>query len=200
MTKNEEAGDDGHPHRRSELLYLFDGRYRTPPEVIQKAKHHILDTLAAMVSGSKLKPGQLAIEYVKRQAGAEEAQIAGSRVVSSAINAAFANGMMAHADETDDSNARSRMHPGCSIVPAALAMAERQRADGTRFLKGVVAGYDIGCRMTQALGAGELRQASLSSHSIGGNFGAVQRLPPCADWMNIRSDTCYRMRHSRPRV
>ncbi len=149
------------------------GDAELPPEVIQKAKHHILDTLAAMVSGSDLKPGQLAMEYVKRQGGVKEAQVAGSKVVTSAINAAFANGMMAHADETDDSNARSRMHPGCSIVPAALAIAERDRADGMRFLKGVVAGYDIGCRMTQALGAGELRQASLSSHSIGGNFGAA---------------------------
>jgi 2-methylcitrate dehydratase PrpD len=31
---------------------------KLPPKVILKAKHHILDTLAAMISGSKLKPGQ----------------------------------------------------------------------------------------------------------------------------------------------
>jgi 2-methylcitrate dehydratase PrpD len=149
------------------------GDARLPAEVVQKAKHHILDTLAAIVSGSKLKPGRLAKGYIRGQGGVKEAQVAGSRLVCSAIHAAFANAMMAHADETDDSNARARMHPGSSIVPAALAMAERERVDGMRFLKGVVAGYDIGCRLTQALGAGNLRQAARSAHSIGGHFGAA---------------------------
>ena len=149
------------------------GNARLPAEVVQKAKHHILDTLAAIVSGSKLKAGRLAKGYARSQAGVKEAQVAGSRLICSAIHAAFANAMMAHADETDDSNARARMHPGSSIVPAALAMAERERVDGIRFLKGVVAGYDIGCRLTQALGAGNLRQAARSAHSIGGHFGAA---------------------------
>ena len=95
-----------------------------PPEVIIKAKHHILDTLAAIVSGSKLKPGQLAIRYAKHQCGVPEAQVIGSQIVTSAENAALANGIMAHADETDDSHAQSFTHPGCAIVPAALAMSE----------------------------------------------------------------------------
>jgi 2-methylcitrate dehydratase PrpD len=144
-----------------------------PKEVIQKAKQHILDTLAAIVSGSKLKPGQLAKKYVKRQAGVEEAQVAGSQIVTSAINAAFANGIMAHADETDDSHGRSLTHPGCAIVPAALSISERGGADGIGFLKGVVVGYDIGCRITQALGVDSLRRRHRCSFSIGGNFGAA---------------------------
>lgn len=148
------------------------GEAGLPKEVIKKVKHHILDTLAAMVSGSRLKPGQLAKKYVKSQTGMEEAQVAGSEVITSAINAAFANGIMAHADETDDSHARSSTHPGCAIVPAALSISEREGADGMSFLKGVVAGYDIGCRVTQALGPENLRQKNLSTHSIGNNFGA----------------------------
>jgi 2-methylcitrate dehydratase PrpD len=144
-----------------------------PPEVVQKAKHHILDTLAAMVSGSKLKPGVVARHFVKNQAGKREAQVIGSKVVSSAIHAALANGMMAHADETDDSHAKSRTHPGCAIVPAALAMSERVGADGWGLLRGVVAGYDIGCRITQALGVNYLNEGSRSTHCIGGTFGAA---------------------------
>ena len=89
-----------------------------PPEVAAKAKHHILDTLAAMVSGSVLKPGVLARQYVERQGGPEEAQVVGSSMVVSAVNAAIANGMMAHADETDDSNGSAGIHPGCAILPA----------------------------------------------------------------------------------
>ena len=142
-------------------------------EVINKAKHHILDTLAAVVSGSRLKPGVMARKYAESQGGTEEAQVVGSPVVTSAVNAAFANGLMAHADETDDSNARSRTHPGCSIVPAALAVSEREGADGMSFLKGVVVGYDIGCRITQALDVIRIRQMSRASHTIGGNFGSA---------------------------
>ncbi|MDI7261576.1 MAG: MmgE/PrpD family protein [Thermodesulfobacteriota bacterium] len=149
------------------------GEAELPSEVVQKAKHHILDTLAAMVSGSKLKPGQLARKYVESQEGVEEAQVAGSPIVTSAINAAFANGVMVHADETDDSHERSRTHPGCAIVPAALSVSERTGADGISFLKGVVVGYDIGCRMPLALGVDHLRNGHRSTHAIGGNFGAA---------------------------
>ncbi len=149
------------------------GEGELPAEVIREAKHHILDTLAAMVSGSALKPGQLARKFVETQGGAKEAQVVGSPLISSAINAALANGMMAHADETDDSHAPSGTHPGCAIVPAALSVAEREEVDGMSFLRGVVVGYDIGCRVTQALGTRNLSTMHRSSHSIGSIFGAA---------------------------
>ena len=144
-----------------------------PIEVVEKAKHHIVDTLAAMVSGSRLKPGVLAISYVRGQGGTPEALIAGSDVLTSAVNAALANGMLAHADETDDSHAPSLTHPGCAIVPAALAMAEREGRDGTALLRAVVLGYDIGCRSTLSLGPRELNQSFRSSHTMGSLFGAA---------------------------
>jgi 2-methylcitrate dehydratase PrpD len=149
------------------------GEAKLPSEVIRKAKHHVLDTLSAIVSGSKLKPGQIAENYVKSQRGVMEAQVVGSRMVTSAINAAFANGMMAHADETDDAHSGTRTHPGCAIVPAALSMSEREEVDGMSFLKAVVLGYDIGCRNVQALGGDNIRQKSHCQISIGGNFGAA---------------------------
>ena len=149
------------------------GERELPAEVVEKAKHHILDTLAAIVSGSKLKPGQLAKKYIRDQAGAKEAQVIGARTVTSAINSAFANGIMGHADETDDSHPRSNTHPGCSIVPAALSTSEREQSDGMNFLRGVVAGYDIGCRITQVLGVDNLHQMHRCTHSIGNVFGAA---------------------------
>ncbi len=95
-----------------------------PPEVTAKTRHHILDTLAAIISGSRLRAGQLAIAYVSRLGGTPEATLIGTSLVIPAENAAMANGMAGHADETDDSHLRGRYHPGCGIVPAALAMAE----------------------------------------------------------------------------
>ena len=98
-----------------------------PPAVLEKTKHHVLDTIAAMVTGSRLKPGEAAINFVRSQGGTPEAAVVGSNVVTTAINAAMANGMLAHSDETDDSHAPSLTHPGCAVVPAALAVAERQK-------------------------------------------------------------------------
>ena len=149
------------------------GKAELPAEVIKKAKCHILDTLGAIVSGSKFKPGEYAKKYAKSQGGVEEAQVVGSPFVTSAINAALANGMMAHADETDDSNESSLTHPGCAIVPAALAVSEREKADGMGLVKGVVTGYDIGCRMTKTLGVVELNSRHRCTHSNGGTFGAA---------------------------
>jgi 2-methylcitrate dehydratase PrpD len=144
-----------------------------PKPVAEKTKHHVLDTIAAMVSGSKLLPGEQAISFARTQGGPPEAIVIGSRVVTSAVNAALANGMLGHADETDDSHAASLTHPGCGIVPAALAIAEREQANGTAFLRAVALGYDVGCRMTMALHAYDFREAGHSTHSFGPMFGAA---------------------------
>ena len=148
-------------------------RRALPAAVVEKTKHHILDTIAAMVSGSRLLPGTKAISYVKTLGGVKEACVVGSKLVTSAENAALANGMLAHADETDDSHAPSLTHPGCGVVPAALAMAERERANGTQLLRAVALGYDVGCRLTMALHAYDFREAGHSTHSFGPMFGAA---------------------------
>jgi 2-methylcitrate dehydratase PrpD len=144
-----------------------------PKDVAEKTKHHVLDTLAAMVSGSRLLPGKKAISYIKTLGGAKESTVIGSRLVTTAINAALANGMLGHADETDDSHAPSLCHPGCAIVPAALAMAERERRNGIALLRAVALGYDIGCRINRSLNAYEFREDGHSTHSFGPMFGAA---------------------------
>ena len=144
-----------------------------PAEAVEAGKHHLIDTLAAIVSGSRLLPGKKAVAYVKSLGGVKEATVVGTRLLTSTVNAAFANGMMAHADETDDSHTRSQSHPGCGTVPAALAMAERGRRDGRAMLRAVVLGYDICTRAMYALGPLAFRAAGRSSHSFGPLFGAA---------------------------
>jgi 2-methylcitrate dehydratase PrpD len=140
---------------------------------MERAKHHLLDTLAAMVSGSRLLPGRKAIEFAAAQGGRPEACVIGSRVVTSAITAALANGMHGHADETDDTYYLALVHPGCSIVPAALAMAERTRSSGTALLRAMVLGYDVCARVSRMLGIERFRSAGHSTHSHGGIFGSA---------------------------
>jgi len=145
-----------------------------PAPVQEKTKFHILDTIAAMVTGSKLKPGMAAINFVSTQGGTPEASVVGSSIVTSAINAAMANGMLAHSDETDDSHAPSLTHPGCAIVPAALAVAERQGSSGEALIRAVALGYDIGCRVARCLGGIDARgRHGHATHTIGPMFGSA---------------------------
>lgn len=162
------------PVMRELSVYIASALRRPlPAAVVEKSKHHILDTIAAMMSGSRLAPGRNAIAYVKTLGGVKEACVVGSSIITTAVNAALANGMLAHADETDDSHAPSLTHPGCGIVPAALAMAERERRNGAALIRAVTLGYDIGCRLTQSLDAYEFRNDGHSTHSFGPLFGAA---------------------------
>jgi 2-methylcitrate dehydratase PrpD len=148
-------------------------RRALPRAVAEKARHHVLDTLAAAVSGARLRAGEAALRYVRGLGGARQATVIGSRLVTSTVGAALANGMSAHADETDDSHAPSLTHPGCAVVPAALAVAEACGASGRSFLRAVAAGYDVGCRVTMAFDAYRLFEAGRGTHAIGGGFGAA---------------------------
>ena len=86
----------------------------------------------------------------------------------------MSNGMLAHSDETDDSHAPSHSHPGCSVVPVALAAAEQFDAEGTRFLRAIALGYDIGPRFTMTLGGQRFEAEShWSTHSISPLFWAA---------------------------
>ena len=146
-----------------------------PKEVAERAKLHLLDTLAAMVSGSRLVPGKRAIGYVKTLGGTKEACVIGTRIVTTAVNAALANGMFGHADETDDSHRASITHPGASVVPAALALAERNRHNGTALLRAMVLGYDVGARLTMSLDLKAFYARGHHPPSFGGLFGAAAR-------------------------
>lgn len=144
-----------------------------PADVVAKTKLHTLDTIAAMVSGSRLQAGKVAARYVEALGGNPQATVVGTSILTSSVNAALANGMAAHGDETDDSHLRGRFHPGCGIVPAALATAEFADRSGNDLLRGIALGYDIGARLIFALGFGEINTERNSTHSLGTNFGAT---------------------------
>ena len=128
-----------------------------PPKALLDAKHRVLDALSAMISGSRLRPGELAIRFARAQGGVPESTVFATDIRTSAINAALVNGMFAHSDETDDVDPLTKAHPGSSVVPAALAMAEREERSGMEVLRAVALGYDLGCRFLVALGTDLVR-------------------------------------------
>src|SRR5579871_3392115 len=145
-----------------------------PPEVVEKAKHHILDTFAAMISGSDLPPARAAFHYAQDFTSDKTCTVVASKMTASPPEAALINGMLAHSDETDDSNEFSQSHPGCSVVPATLAAGEKFGIDGARFIRAVTLGYDVGPRMTISFNALDFRNNShKSTHAISSIFGSA---------------------------
>lgn len=154
--------------------YMVEARDRTlPADVTREAKHRMLDTLAAIVSGSHLSPGEAAVRYVRSQGGTPEASVLTTSLKTSAVNAALANGMFAHADETDDFEPVTKAHPGCAVVPAALAVGEREGRSGAEVLKAIVLGYDLCCRFLMALGPDHVRATHRSAEGTSATFGAA---------------------------
>jgi 2-methylcitrate dehydratase PrpD len=155
--------------------YMASARDRAlPPDVVEKAKHHILDTCAAMLSGSELPPGRVALALAQAQAGRPSATVIGSNILTGPMDAALVNGVFAHSDETDDSHGPSQSHPGASIVPAALALGEELNISGQHYLRAVTLGYDVGPRLTMALGGPAFREESRrSTHAFAGTFGSA---------------------------
>lgn len=145
-----------------------------PDDVSEKTKHHILDTIGAMFSGADLPPGRVAHAYARKFKVEQGTTIVGSNVLCGPLEAALVNGMLAHSDETDDSHAPSHSHPGCGVVSAALVSGEYFGVDGTRFLRSVTLGYDIGTRVLMTLGGLAFQiQTHRSAHSMANTFGAA---------------------------
>ena len=154
--------------------YMANAKDRAlPAEVVEKCRLHILDTLAAIISGAHLLPGQKALDFAKTQSGNPEAAVLGTNLRIGTAMAAMTNGMLAHADETDDSHSTSRSHPGCCSVPAALAMAELHGASGEALMRAVALGYDVGTRAVRSLDAHKVYEAGHASHAFAGGFGAA---------------------------
>ena len=125
---------------------------KLPAPVVERAKQCLVDTFGAMISGLRLLPGKYATKYVKSLGkGPREAGVVGTNIVTSALYAALCNGMCAHADECDDTHPPTVAHPGCGAVPAALAIAERDRLPGKCLLRAIVLGYDVCARTVLAI-------------------------------------------------
>lgn len=164
--------------------YMSAAKDRPLPELaVERAKRHTLDTLAAMISGSELVPGHAALRFAKAYAGSQVSTVVASNLSCGPIEAALINGVLAHADETDDSWP-SGWHPGCAVVPAALAVGEQFGISGSQLLRAVALGYDVGSRFWITLRSSG-PQAHKSSHSLAGLWGAAAAAG-CAAGLNAQ--------------
>ncbi|MBB5498610.1 MmgE/PrpD family protein [Paraburkholderia sp. MM5384-R2] len=151
--------------------YISQARvHPLPPDVAEKAKWALLDGFAAMVSGAQLPGGRAAIRFARENGGKPTSTVIGSQAACDPVTAALANGTIGHSDETDDVLV-GPWHPGCNVIPAALALGEKFGISGTHFLRAIALGYDVGSRVMKATGVKMDFRAP--TNSMGGTWGAA---------------------------
>ena len=137
-----------------------------------KMRTYALDTLSVTLAGSVAPSSAAMTRTVLSAAGKQEATVMGVGRVTSAWDAALVNGAFAHALELDDDHRIAVLHPGAVVVPAALAAAEASNASGLVFLRALLMGYEVVCRL------GEVFRGSQFYHGVHptalcGVFGAA---------------------------
>jgi 2-methylcitrate dehydratase PrpD len=125
-----------------------------PDGVLNVAKNAIIDTLGLGIVGAKEQSSKIVYEYVDQMGGSKESTIWAFGKKFPCANAALANGAIGHAHDFDDTHDKAVLHPGVEVIPAAMAVAERENASGRELLTAVVAGYEVHCRMGLASNVG----------------------------------------------
>lgn len=143
-----------------------------PPETIVAAKIFVLDLLGCTLGALGTEEVRIAADVAQTLGGREECTVLGFRWRTSCAQAAYLNGLSSHVIELDDTHRDSITHVGSPVIPAALAMAEREGASGLDFLVAVIAGYEACLRIANAVQPSHWRRGFLSMGTCG-TFGAA---------------------------
>jgi 2-methylcitrate dehydratase PrpD len=122
-----------------------------PPAVIQTAKLCLLDTVGVGLFASQMPWTKIVAQMGDDGRGADESVIWGRSAKVPAEFAALANGLAAHGIEMDDRKPSLGLHPGCQVIPSALALAEKLHLDGQKLITAIVAGYEVIFRVGKAI-------------------------------------------------
>jgi 2-methylcitrate dehydratase PrpD len=143
-----------------------------PPPVVEKAKEFALHAWGVQLAGSTLPWSKSVYRYVRDQAGSGTCTVVNHGLKTSAVDAAFANGTFGHSFEMDDNHSRSSIKGGCALLPAGLAIGERQMSGGVDLIAAIVAGYEVMTRICLAV-TPVLMQRGYQPTATCGPFGAA---------------------------
>jgi 2-methylcitrate dehydratase PrpD len=144
-----------------------------PPEVFERAKDCVTDTVAVALYGSTKPWSQNVVEFIRESSGKGKSTVLGQSWKAQAVQATLANGVMAHAFELD--NVRqpgAGVHPGATAFLPALAIAEERKTDGKALLTAFVAGCEVMSRIGIAAG-NSLEKRGFHAPGLTGTFGAA---------------------------
>lgn len=149
---------------------------RIPDDVVHAAKLHALDTVGVGIAAAVL-PGEAATARAstalfREVGGRPQSSMIGVAEKVPAVNAAYANGSLQHSLDFDDIHTDSRVHSSTMIVPAALAVAEREAASGEQFVAAMVAGHEVAVRVGMG-GPVHFQLHGFHGTPVAGVFGAA---------------------------
>lgn len=143
-----------------------------PSEVVAQAKVMLADTVALLLRASTRPNVNRALSAFPLGGGS--CTIVGHGRGAAPDHAAFINGVGGHDTELDDSHTPSRTHPAAVVIPAALAAAEVSgTSTGADLLAAIVAGYDVTCRVSKAIGVQSQYDRGFHPSSVCGSIGAA---------------------------
>jgi 2-methylcitrate dehydratase PrpD len=148
---------------------------RLPPEVVQRARLLVLDLVGNIVRARHDAESTQSMLAAARALGvaAGSSGVFGDCARYTPAGAAFLNAALGHSLDFDDTHAAGSLHPGCPVIPAALAAGEMTGASGADVLAGIVAGYEVTCRIALALPAADHYARGFHPTSTCGAFGAA---------------------------
>jgi 2-methylcitrate dehydratase PrpD len=122
-----------------------------PPEPVRAdVPRRVLDTLGLCLAAIDLPSSQAVLRHVAAAGGAGQSRVIGLPGRYPAAQAAFANGVLAHSLDYDDTHLPSVLHPSASVVPAALAAAEAANAGGRDLVSAIAVGLEVCVRLGMA--------------------------------------------------
>jgi 2-methylcitrate dehydratase PrpD len=143
-----------------------------PEDVVEVAKHCMLDWIGVTLAGVKEPLTQILIEQVAADGGAAQASVIGDGRKANMAQAALVNGSASHALDFDDVQERFHGHPTAPVAPVALALAESGGACGADVLTALVAGIEVECRVNVFMGDSHYERGWHST-ATNGAFGAA---------------------------
>ncbi len=148
------------------------GYASVPSEAVVVAKNAILDSLGVMVAGSTEPAGEIVAQHVKELGGAPQAGVVAQGFRTSVVQAALANGTMAHALDYDDVLAPMTGHPTVVVLPVVLALGEMNHGSGRNVLEAYIVGVEVAARIGSGIGR---RHYAVGWHSTAtlGTLGAA---------------------------
>jgi 2-methylcitrate dehydratase PrpD len=145
-----------------------------PENVIHKTKLCILDFLGVALAGSDIGLSPLITDVMCKMGGRKESTIMGDKRKIPALNAALVNGVRGHTLDMDDGHKFASGHPGVAIIPAAIAIAEKENATGEQLIESIVVGYETFLCIGKALNHPSLAKEGVAAtgpaHAMKGFF------------------------------
>lgn len=148
---------------------------KIPSKAIEKAKASLLDSLGCAFSGSMTQCVKIVNEFVQSQKGVREASLWTTPFLGPAANVVLGNGTMIHSFDFDDYH-MTKIHPGAAVIPAAMAVGEKEQMDGKRLITAVVAGYETMTHLSRGLNPGASRLKGWHLTGTCGTFAAAAAL------------------------